>query len=47
MQQDDSKLVAVLSIAFITILILLVLNFIKVYQLKKENNALKKQIENK
>ena len=45
--QDDSKVIAILSIAFVTILILLILNLFKVYQLKKENNTLKKQIENK
>lgn len=45
--QDDSKLVAILSIAFVTILLLLILNFIKVYQLKKENNNLKEQLKHK
>lgn len=45
--QDDSKMVAILSIALITILILLLLNLIKVYQLKKENNELKAQINPK
>ena len=45
--QDDSKVIAILSIAFVTILILLILNLFKVYQLKKENNTFKKQIENK
>jgi len=39
--QDDSKLIAILSIGFISILILLIINLVKVYQLKKENNNLK------
>ena len=45
--QDDSKIVAILSIAFVTILILLILNLIKVHQLKKENNTLKEQLDHK
>ncbi len=45
--QDDSKVIAILSIAFVTILILLILNLFKIYQLRKENSTLKKQIENK
>lgn len=45
--QDDSKIVAILSIGFITILILLILNLIKVYQLKNENNSLKTQLKKK
>ncbi len=45
--QDDSKMVAILSIGFTTLLLLLILNFIKVYKLKKENKKLKHQLSNK
>ena len=45
--QDESKMLAVLSIALITVLILLILNLIKVYRLKKENNTLRQQIKRK
>jgi hypothetical protein len=45
--QEPSKMVAVLSIALLSIFILLILNFIKVYKLKKENQTLKEQLKHK
>lgn len=45
--QDNSKMVAVLSIALVTLIILLILNFIKVHKLKKENSKLKQQPDHK
>lgn len=43
--QEPSKMVALLSIALLTIFILLILNLIKVYKLKKENHTLKEQLK--
>ncbi|WP_298902079.1 hypothetical protein [uncultured Psychroserpens sp.] len=44
MDTNLAKITTILSIALVTILGLLVLNLVKVYALKKENKALRKQI---
>lgn len=45
MDDNLSKITTILTIALVTILILLILNLYKVYNLKKENQKLKKQID--
>ncbi len=45
--QDLSKIVAILSIAFITLLFLFIINLIKVYKLKQENKGLQQQLNKK
>jgi len=40
-----AKITTILSIALITILGLLIINIVKVYGLKKENEKLRKQID--
>ncbi len=42
--EDSSRVIAVLSIGFTTILILLVINIYKVRKLNKENDKLKENI---
>lgn len=43
--EDESKIISILTIGFITLLILLLLNMYKVNRLKKENNKLKQTIK--
>ncbi len=45
MDTNLSKITTILSIAIVTILGLLIINLVKVYSLKKENEKLKKQIK--
>ncbi len=45
MDANLSKITTILSVAIVTILGLLIINLVKVYSLKKENEKLKQQIK--